>query len=87
MAKRSSGIVDIDRTPAHHKLQPQDWWQFIFDDAPRKDTEEYGDRPYRPGDIYVHQFADELCWRQFRINAMPLENVFECTYISQCSAP
>lgn len=85
--RRNSHLVDIDRTPAHHKLQPGDWWQFIFDNAPYTETEEYGVRPYRVGDLYVHQFNDEPMWRQFRVIGMPLENVFQCSYISQCSSP
>ena len=80
-------LVRIDTTPAHHKLQPGDWYQFIFDDAPWHDCKRFGVKAYQVGDVYVHQFPDESIWRQFRILAIPVEGVFECAYISQCGAP
>lgn len=93
--RRNSHLVDIDCTPAHHKLQPGDWWQFIVDgalvyaDATVKQPSIYPEgmiaaRPYEVDDVLIWQFADEPFRRQFRVTAIPLEGVYECAYISQC---
>lgn len=88
-------LVRTDTTPAHHKLQPGDWYQFmangtlIYADAPVEQPSELPvgtmiSRPYKVGDILVWQFADEPGRRQFRILSIPVEGVYECSYISRC---
>lgn len=85
--RKNSHLVDLDRTPAHHRLTPGDWWQFIFNGTRYHVHDETVTLPWQVGDVVTHQFDDEVCWRQFRIVAIPLEGVYECNYISQCSAP
>lgn len=85
--RRNSHLIDIDRTPAHHKLQPGDWWQFIFDEPyyhPIGEGREATLRRAEIGDIIVWQFEDEQVRRQFRVIGLPNENVLECNYISLC---
>lgn len=80
-------VVDIDRTPAHHKLQPGDWYQFIFDAPFYHAVGEGGDdvvRPAEVGDVIIWRFKDEPFRRQFRVLEIPLENVLSCAYISRC---
>lgn len=74
-------VVKLDKTPTHHNLRPGDWWQFLFDDS------RYNlpmDRFYEVGDVYIHKFKDEPFKRQFRIDAIPIEGVYECSYLSRC---
>lgn len=89
--KKSSGTVHIDRTPAHHKLQPGDWFQFLTNGPLYKASgdhmtlsEEVEAVPFEVGDTLVWQFQDEPGKRQFRILAIPVEGVYECAYISRC---
>lgn len=82
-----SDTVAVSRVPAHHRLQPGDWFQFIFDGPYYHPVGEGKDAQLKAaevGDIIVWQFEDEPFRRQFRVIAAPMENVLSCTYISRC---
>lgn len=78
--RRNSHLIDLDKTPTHHTLQPGDWWQFIRDE-PMCGAD---GNLTQVGDVITYQFKDEPFKRQFRVIAMPLENVYSCAYISRC---
>lgn len=78
--RRNSHLIDLDKTPTHHTLQPGDWWQFIRDEPMCGEDGALT----QVGDVITYQFKDEPFKRQFRVLAMPLENVYSCSYLSRC---
>lgn len=74
--RRNSHLVDIDKAPTHHSLQPGDWWQFIRDEPLRS-----GDGGLiGTNDFIYYQFHDEAFERRFRVTAVHHLSVYECVY-------